>query len=73
MPHKCLRLIISRDEFVETGRGAVDARRGAERHNLKGSILASYAVTVTGPAYDLRRRLRLARTGQHVQAHVLSC
>ena len=30
------------------------------------------ALHVTGPAYDLRRRLRLARTGQHVQAHVLS-
>ena len=27
---------------------------------------------VTGPAYDLRRRLVWARTGQHVQAHVLS-
>ena len=26
----------------------------------------------SGPAYDLRRRLRRARTGQHVQAHVLS-
>ena len=28
---------------------------------------------VVGPTYDLRRRLRLARTGQHVQAHVLGC
>ena len=32
--------------------------------------LIQKALHVTGPAYDLRRR---ARTGQHVQAHVLRC
>ena len=30
--------------------------------------LVQEALHVTGPAYDLRRRLRRARTGQHVQA-----
>ena len=33
--------------------------------------LVQEALHVTGPAYDVRRRLRRARTGQHVQAHVL--
>ena len=35
--------------------------------------LIQEALHITGPTCDLRRRLRLARTGQHVQAHVLSC
>ena len=48
-------------------------KRRATLHLLRAlPCLVQEALHVTGPAYDLRRRLRRARTGQHVQAHVLS-
>ena len=58
------------------GNGNAFAQRPALRHApLLCALprLIQEALHVTGPAYDLRRRLRLARTGQHVQVHVLSC
>ena len=47
-------------------------QRPAPRHAPPPARLVQEALHVTGPAYDLRRWLRRARTGQHIQADVLS-
>ena len=69
-PRRCRRTN-SRRASQRSSNLAYSTACAATLHLLRAlPCLIQEALHITGPTYDLRRRLRLARTGQHVQAQL---